>query len=195
MPTSCATSARSPRRRSSRKRAETVEPGFLTRDRPGRSPRSTPTATSTGRRRALADWIASPTNPLTARVIVNRIWQQHFGRGLTASTSDFGKLGEEPSHPELLDWLADTFVKDGWSIKKLHRRIVTSAAYRQATGARRRRHRHEEGSGESPPVARLDASPRSGADPRRAPRRHRQARRHGAAAPASSRRPRGAAST
>ena len=116
------------------KRAETVAPGFLTVIDPGLA-RVTPTATSTGRRRALADWIASPTNPLTARVIVNRIWQQHFGRGLTASTSDFGRLGDRPSHPELLDWLADTFVKDGWSVKKLHRRIVTSAAYRQATAS------------------------------------------------------------
>ena len=114
------------------KRAETVAPGFLTVLDPGLA-KVTPTEASTGRRRALADWIASPTNPLTARVFVNRIWQQHFGRGLTASASDFGKLGDQPSHPELLDWLADTFVKDGWSVKKLHRRIVTSAAYRQAT--------------------------------------------------------------
>jgi hypothetical protein len=116
------------------KRAEAVAPGFLTVIDPGLAA-VTPTETSTGRRRALADWIASPSNPLTARVIVNRIWQQHFGRGLTASTSDFGRLGQQPTHPELLDWLADTFVKDGWSIKKLHRRIVTSAAYRQATGS------------------------------------------------------------
>jgi Protein of unknown function (DUF1553)/Protein of unknown function (DUF1549)/Planctomycete cytochrome C len=116
------------------KRSETVAPGYLTVIDPGLAS-VTPTETSTGRRRALADWIASPTNPLTARVLVNRIWQQHFGRGLTASTSDFGRLGAQPTHPELLDWLADTFVKDGWSIKKLHRRIVISAAYRQATAS------------------------------------------------------------
>ncbi len=90
-----------------------------------------PNIKSTGRRTALANWIASPDNPLTARVIVNRIWQQHFGRGITASANDFGKLGEKPTHPELLDWLAATFIEKGWSIKKLHRLIMASAAYRQ----------------------------------------------------------------
>ncbi len=87
--------------------------------------------TSTGRRAALARWLTQPENPLTARVIVNRIWQQHFGRGLAVNASDFGKLGEPPSHPELLDWLARWFVENGWSLKKLHRLIVTSAAYQQ----------------------------------------------------------------
>jgi mono/diheme cytochrome c family protein len=88
---------------------------------------------TTGRRTALARWIASPTNPLTARVIVNRIWQQHFGRGLSASPSDFGHLGQPPTHPELLDWLASWFIREGWSIKKLHRLILTSATFRQAS--------------------------------------------------------------
>jgi hypothetical protein len=88
---------------------------------------------STGRRSALANWLTDPANPLTARVMVNRVWQQHFGRGLATNASDFGKLGEAPSHPELLDWLADRFVKDGWSLKSLHRRIVLSATYRQAS--------------------------------------------------------------
>ncbi|MEQ9410196.1 MAG: DUF1553 domain-containing protein [Fuerstiella sp.] len=89
---------------------------------------------STGRRTALAEWITSPDNPLTARVIVNRVWQQHFGRGLVETTSDFGHLGTPPSHPELLDWLACRFMQDGWSFKKLHRLILTSATYRQSSG-------------------------------------------------------------
>jgi hypothetical protein len=92
----------------------------------------TPTATSTGRRTALAKWITRADNPLTTRVIVNRIWQYHFGRGLVATSSDFGHLGTPPSHPELLDWLARRFVADGWSFKKLHRLIMTSATYRQS---------------------------------------------------------------
>jgi len=87
---------------------------------------------STGRRAALARWIASPDNPLTARVMVNRLWQWHFGRGLVASTSDFGVLGEPPTHPELLDWLAAEFVASGWSVKHLTRLIVSSAAYRRS---------------------------------------------------------------
>jgi hypothetical protein len=87
---------------------------------------------STGRRAALAKWLTEPANPLTARVMVNRIWQQHFGRGLAANASDFGRLGEPPTHPELLDWLAAKFVRDGWSMKGLHRRMVLSAAYRQS---------------------------------------------------------------
>jgi hypothetical protein len=78
----------------------------------------------------LADWIADPRNPLTARVIVNRIWQWHFGRGIVASSSDFGSRGDPPSHPELLDWLAATFVENGWSIKQLDKLIMTSATYR-----------------------------------------------------------------
>lgn len=92
-----------------------------------------PALQSTGRRTALARWIVDPQNPLTARVIVNRIWQQHFGRGLVETTSDFGRLGTPPSHPELLDWLALRFMNDGWSFKKLHRLILNSATYRQTT--------------------------------------------------------------
>jgi mono/diheme cytochrome c family protein len=84
------------------------------------------------RRRALADWIASPQNPLTARVMVNRIWQGHFGTGLVETPSDFGHNGAKPSHPELLDWLASEFVRSGWSVKHLHRLIVLSATYRQS---------------------------------------------------------------
>lgn len=88
---------------------------------------------STGRRTALANWIVSQENPLTARVMVNRVWQQHFGRGLVENTSDFGRLGTPSSHPELLDWLAHRFMADGWSFKKLHRLILTSATYRQSS--------------------------------------------------------------
>ena len=82
------------------------------------------------RRLALADWIASPQNPLTARVMVNRIWQGHFGTGLVETPSDFGHNGAKPSHPELLDWLASEFVRSGWSVKQMHRLIVTSSTYR-----------------------------------------------------------------
>ncbi len=86
----------------------------------------------TERRAALADWIADPDNPLTARVIVNRIWQWHFGIGLVATANDFGNLGALPSHPELLDWLANEFIESGWSVKELHRLIVSSETYQQS---------------------------------------------------------------
>ncbi len=84
-------------------------------------------------RLSLANWIASPENPLTARVLVNRIWQHHFGRGIVATPNNFGKLGTPPTHPDLLDWLAVTFMEQGWSIKQLHRLICTSAAYQQSS--------------------------------------------------------------
>ena len=79
-----------------------------------------------------ARWIASAENPLTARVFVNRVWQWHFGRGLVATSDDFGARGEEPSHPELLDWLATRFVEHGWSLKWLNREVLLSSTYRQA---------------------------------------------------------------
>ncbi|MCB1276691.1 PSD1 and planctomycete cytochrome C domain-containing protein [Prosthecobacter sp.] len=85
------------------------------------------------RRRVLADWIASPRNPLTARVMVNRIWQGHFGTGLVETPSDFGRMGVKPTHPELLDWLAAEFIKSGWSVKHMHRLIVMSETYRQSS--------------------------------------------------------------
>ena len=88
---------------------------------------------SSGRRLALANWIASPSNPLAARVIVNRVWQHHFGRGLVRSASNFGFQGDKPTHPELLDWLASELVKDGWRLKPLHRLIMLSSAYRMAS--------------------------------------------------------------
>ena len=86
-----------------------------------------------GRRRGLAEWIASPDNPLTARVIVNRIWQGHFGRGIAANPNNFGATGRKPTHPELLDWLATEFVERGWSIKRLHKLILMSEAYRRSS--------------------------------------------------------------
>jgi hypothetical protein len=82
----------------------------------------------------LADWLTDPANPLTARVMVNRIWQHHFGTGLVATENDFGTRGQRPSHPELLDYLAARFVASGWSIKALHRLIVLSATYQQCAG-------------------------------------------------------------
>ncbi len=112
--------------------AGAIDPGFLTILDPTPA-QVAPRASTTGRRAALAQWLTDPANPLTARVMVNRAWQQHFGRGLAANASDFGKLGEKPSHPELLDWLAERFIRDGWSIKSLHRLIVTSAAYRRSS--------------------------------------------------------------
>ena len=112
-----------------------ILPGFLTildpRDATIEQPRTA--FQSTGRRTALAKWITAPHNPLTARVIVNRIWQQHFGRGLVETSSDFGHLGKPPSHPQLLDWLAVTFIENGWSFKKLHRLILNSATYQQSS--------------------------------------------------------------
>ena len=80
----------------------------------------------------MARWIASSDNPLTARVIVNRVWQHHFGEGLVRTPSNFGKIGEPPTHPELLDWLAAWFVDNRGSIKKLHRLILTSNTYRMS---------------------------------------------------------------
>jgi hypothetical protein len=81
----------------------------------------------------LAQAIVNPANPLTARVIVNRAWQQHFGRGIVGTPSNFGNLGERPTHPELLDHLAHCFQSNGWSLKKLHREIVLSATYRMSS--------------------------------------------------------------
>src|SRR5437773_7121029 len=87
------------------------------------------------RRLTLARWISSPVNPLTARVIVNRVWQFHFGEGLVRTPSDFGVMGEPPTHPELLDWLTAAFIENGWSLKKLHRLIVTSSTYQMSKSA------------------------------------------------------------
>jgi hypothetical protein len=88
-----------------------------------------------GRRLALAKWVASPDNPLTARVIVNRLWQHHFGRGIVVTPSDFGVRGERPTHPELLDYLATELVAGGWQLKRIHRLILLSDTYQQSTQA------------------------------------------------------------
>jgi hypothetical protein len=90
-------------------------------------------AKSSWRRRGLAEWLVSRQNPLTARVMVNRIWQHHFGEGIVRTPSNFGKMGERPSHPELLDWLALEFVDRGWSVKQMHRLMMTSRAYQMAS--------------------------------------------------------------
>jgi len=115
-----------------RKAEEVIAPGYLSAI-DDREAQVSATSHSTGRRTALANWIASPNNSLTARVLVNRLWQSHFGRGLVASPSDFGAQGEKPTHPELLDWLANDFIANGWSLKHIHQRIVMSAAYRQTS--------------------------------------------------------------
>ena len=110
-----------------------VEPGYpMCLD--SREPKITPgvQGKSTGRRTALANWLSSPDNPMTAKVMVNRVWYHHFGQGIVRTPSDFGVQGEPATHPELLDWLAIRFVQDGWSLKKLHRLIMTSATYRQS---------------------------------------------------------------
>jgi hypothetical protein len=113
-----------------------VAPGGLTvlDDRlPLRAPDHPPAGGTTGRRLALADWLTDPRHPLTARVIVNRVWMHHFGRGLVGTPGDFGRLGERATHPALLDWLAAELVDSGWSLKHLHWLILTSAVYRQSS--------------------------------------------------------------
>ena len=92
-----------------------------------------PGAKQTGRRLALAKWLVQPDHPLTARVMVNRIWKHHFGEGIVRSLNNFGKLGTPPTHPELLDWLAVEFIESGWSVKHMHRLIMTSSTYRQVS--------------------------------------------------------------
>jgi hypothetical protein len=92
-----------------------------------------PPITEGSGRKALAEWLTRPDNPLTARVIANRIWQHHFGAGIVRTPSNFGQLGDPPSHPELLDHLATRLIAEGWSLKALHRAIVLSATYRQSS--------------------------------------------------------------
>jgi Protein of unknown function (DUF1553)/Protein of unknown function (DUF1549) len=116
--------------------AAEVQPGFPTALSPNGKP--VPAAIerqshSTGRRLALAKWVASADNPLTARVIVNRLWQHHFGKGIVATPSDFGVRGERPTHPELLDWLADELIAGGWRLKRMHKLMLMSEAYKQST--------------------------------------------------------------
>jgi hypothetical protein len=118
-----------------RQRGPEVVPGFLSSidDRAAEMAPLKPDARTTGRRSVLANWIARAENPLTARVMVNRVWQHHFGRGIVATPSDFGVQGTPPTHPQLLDWLSCEFIARGWSLKAIHRLLLTSATYRQAS--------------------------------------------------------------
>jgi hypothetical protein len=111
-----------------------VQPGFLSILDPN-DPKIGPpeNLNSTGRRTALANWLADPKNPLTPRVMANRIWHYHFGRGIAGSTSDFGVMGDRPTNPQLLDYLASVFVENGWSIKQMHRLIMLSNTYRESS--------------------------------------------------------------
>jgi len=112
-----------------------MKPGFLSVALHGEHPTEIPRpdGRTSGRRLALAEWLGSNDNPLTARVIVNRVWHHHFGRGIVATLDNFGKMGEQPTHPELLDYLAVEFMKRGWSMKQLHRFMMTSEAYQMAS--------------------------------------------------------------
>ena len=114
---------------------EKVTPGELTvlaSFHPSAIAEKAPSLPTSGRRLAFAQSLTDGKHPLTTRVLVNRVWHHHFGRGIVASLGDFGHIGERPTHPELLDWLASEFVAQGWSLKKFHRLILTSAAYRQS---------------------------------------------------------------
>src|SRR5439155_21851480 len=113
---------------------EEVQPGYLQLLDPQPARIVPPQGVRTsGRRIALANNLADPNNPFTTRVMVNRLWQYHFGRGIVGTPSDFGTKGDRPTHPALLDWLATEFVRNGWSIKKMHRLILTSNTYRQSS--------------------------------------------------------------
>jgi hypothetical protein len=114
-----------------------VQPGFLSILDPADAViEPTADGKSTGRRSVLAKWLTQPSNPLTARVMVNRIWHYHFGRGLAGNPSDFGVMGERPSNRELLDTLTAQFIEDGWSMKKMHKRIMLSSAWQQSSAWR-----------------------------------------------------------
>ena len=113
---------------------EEVQPGFLSilDANPARIV-PPPASGSTGRRTALANWLTAPTNPLTSRVFVNRLWHYHFGQGIVGTPSDFGLMGQRPTHPELLDWLADEFVRTGWDVKRMQKLIVMSNVYKESS--------------------------------------------------------------
>jgi hypothetical protein len=112
-----------------------MQPGFVQVATYGNPPTviPRPDGRTSGRRLALAKWIGSPENPLTARVIVNRLWQKHFGRGIVSTLENFGRMGEAPTHPELLDWLAVEFMKGGWRIKAINKLMMMSEAYQMAS--------------------------------------------------------------
>ncbi len=115
---------------------EEVQPGIPALWGGKEQPQITPTATSSGRRTALANWLTSPSNPLTPRVYANRVWSQYFDKGIVATVADFGRAGAKPTNPELLDYLASDFVNKGWSVKQLHREILLSSVYRQSSNQR-----------------------------------------------------------
>jgi hypothetical protein len=124
---------------------EKVEPGFPSILSPPEPEISLPSSgKSSGRRMALANWFASRDNQLTARVMVNRVWQHHFGRGIVRSSNNFGFGGDLPTHPELLDWLATRFMENGWKLKALHKTIMLSSVYRMSSQA------HEQGMAQDP---------------------------------------------
>ena len=131
-------------------KGEKVEPGFLSALNPG-PPIDEPKGVLfvPQRRKALAQWLTSPDHPLLGRVMVNRIWQGHFGRASCGTPNDFGRQGDAPTHPELLDWLAVEFAERGWSIKQMHRLIMLSNTYRASSVADAES--SAEGSGESLP--------------------------------------------
>ena len=106
---------------------------FVSANNPKQASSPKPQASSTGRRLQLAQWITRPDNALTTRIIVNRLWQYHFGVGIVGTANDFGRQGDRPTHPELLDWLANEFVAGGWSFKKLHKTMMLSQAYQQVS--------------------------------------------------------------
>jgi hypothetical protein len=116
-------------------RGSLMAPGFVAVATVGTPPTEIPPSDgrTSGRRRALGEWIGSAQNPLTARVIVNRVWHHHFGRGIVATLDNFGKMGDAPTHPELLDWIAVEFMNRGWSLKQLHRLVMTSDAYQMSS--------------------------------------------------------------
>jgi mono/diheme cytochrome c family protein len=147
---------------------QTVMPASLTVSAPeGRRhelPKNDDSLPTTGRRLAFAKWLTGGQHPLVARVIVNRVWMHHFGRGIVNTPADFGKLGARPSHPDLLDWLADEFVRQGWSLKTLHRLILTSTVWRQSSRTRSIESGRHEGEHHTPhsaylrkPLVRLEA--------------------------------------
>jgi mono/diheme cytochrome c family protein len=112
-----------------------MKPGFVEVITFGNPPTEIPRPDghTSGRRLALAQWIASPQNPMTARVIVNRLWQKHFGRGIVATLENFGKMGDRPTHQDLLDWMAVQFMNDGWSLKRINKLMMMSSAYQMAS--------------------------------------------------------------
>ena len=116
-------------------RGSLMKPAFLSVALHGEHPTEIPRpdGRTSGRRLAFAEWLGSTDNPLTARVIVNRVWHHHFGRGIVSTLDNFGKMGDQPTHPELLDYLAVEFMKRGWSMKQLHRFMMTSEAYQMAS--------------------------------------------------------------